>query len=107
MNSDSTYNLTFYSILFVGGVFILATPFTAWSRNRPRWIRVALWMSGLITLSWSLLGYTLMFAASSFSQHGYYFARSIEMRMSGAAIALLLLLVLSGEKLSDFGRTKS
>jgi hypothetical protein len=93
---NSTLDIVCYGCGCIGGLILFVAPFSAKCRKNPRWIRVALWMSGPMAMGWGLLGYTLLFD-SSLSPHGHNLVLHFKTQLSGMALGILLLLIFSGE----------
>lgn len=71
-------------------------------RVAPRWLRVAFWMAGPISLSWSVVGFTLLFAWVRWPPPAQHFLNYVEAFLGGMGVGILLLFVFSGEFFSEF-----
>jgi len=84
-----------YGIVFLGGLVMLLAPYTKRWRTRPDWVRIALWMFGVSTVSWGLLGCLLAFGPTQLSTNSRGLLQAVKTILSGAALGLLLLLLLA------------
>jgi hypothetical protein len=87
---------TAYGAVFVGSSILFSRPFMGRGRTFPHWMRIALWMIGPIGVSWSLLGFTLLFASDRLSVQTYHFLYYMDAVFEGMGLSVLLLLTLSG-----------
>jgi len=83
----------FYATGVIGGLILIAGPFTGAGRVGPRWIRLALWMSGPACVVWGVLGYSLLWGF----RDPYGFLLEFKAISAGIAIGILVLLFASGE----------
>lgn len=64
MGVITVFNVACYGVAFIGGLALLAAPFTRSGRAGPHWTRVALWICGPVATGWGALGLTLVFPGS-------------------------------------------
>ena len=90
-----------YGAGVMGGLALIAAPFTASGRVAPRWIRIALWISGPAGLVWGVLGYALLLGFGDTPDP----LRQVKTLSGGVAIGILVLLFSSGEFVRSFKGT--
>lgn len=56
----NTMNAVFYAAGVIGGLVFIVGPFVGTGRVAPRWIRMALWITGPACVVWGVLGYSLL-----------------------------------------------
>jgi hypothetical protein len=83
----------FYAGGVIGGVILFAGPFIPAARIAPRWIRIALLITGPACVVWGVLGYSLLWGV----RDPYGFVRDFKSLSGGIAIGILVLLFASGE----------
>jgi hypothetical protein len=96
MNTPAIMLTAAYLIGLFGGIALFIAPFTRRCRADMGWARIALWLAGLVTVVWSLLGTTMLFWRQHFSRYGYFLLEHYKTMCTGAALGLLFLLILSG-----------
>ncbi len=99
-------NVVCYSVAIVGGVALFVAPFTRATRTSPHWVRVALWMSGLASMGWGALGFTLIFGRQLLPKVFYALAVHFKTGLEGVGFGILVLLFASGEFLPAFFRRR-
>lgn len=87
------FNAIVYGAGVLGGLVLIAVPFTPEGRVAPRWTRIALWIAGPAGVLWGCLGYTLLFDFGD----GNELVRHFKTLSAGAGIGILLVLLSSGE----------
>lgn len=92
----------YYAAAVFGGLALAGAPLTPSGRAAPRWIRVALWISGPAGLVWGILGYTLLFGSASLSSDSYDLLRHFKTLSAGIAVGILVLLLGSREFRASF-----
>lgn len=96
----NTMNGIFYAAGVIGGLLLTVGPFVGTARVAPRWIRIALWISGPACVVWGVLGYSLLWGVWD----PYGFVRSSKTTFGGIALGILCLLFASGEFRSSLKR---
>jgi hypothetical protein len=96
MNTHAIMLAAGYLIGMLGGIALFIAPFTRRCRAHMGWARIALWLAGLAIVVWSILGTTMLFWRQHFSRYGYFLLEHYKTMCTGAALALLFLLILSG-----------
>ena len=89
----NTMNAIFYAAGVIGGLSFIVGPFYGAARVAPRWIRIALWMTGPACVVWGVLGFSLLLGV----RDPYGFVRNYKTTFGGIAIGILCLLLASGE----------
>ena len=87
------FDVITYGAGVIGGLALIAGPFTGSGRVAPRWTRIALPISGVAGLVWGFLGYALLFGFGDTQN----LLRHFKTLSSGVAIGILVLLFSSGE----------
>jgi hypothetical protein len=87
----NTMNGIFYAAGVIGGLIFIVHVGTG--RVAPRWIRIALWMTGPASVVWGVLGYSLLWGV----RDSYGFVRNFKTTFGGIALGILCLLFASGE----------
>lgn len=77
----------------IGGLILFAGPFIPKAGIAPRWIRIALLITGPACVVWGVLGYSLLRGVGD----PYGFVRDFKTLSGGIAIGILVLLFASGE----------
>src|SRR5262249_50442318 len=80
-----------------GGIALFAAPLTRAGRDGPRWVRIALWISGPATLGYGLLGFALLIGPGSLSENTSDLFVHFKTLVAGMALGILVLLIASGE----------
>ena len=89
----NTMNAIFYAAGVIGGLSLIAGPFYGAARVAPRWIRIAMWMTGPACVVWGVLGCSLLWGV----RDPYGYVRNFKTTFGGIAIGILGLLLASGE----------
>ena len=89
----NTMNAIFYAAGVIGGLVFIVGQFVGTGRVAPRWIRMALWITGPACVVWGVLGYTLLWGV----RDPYGFVRNLKTTSGGIALGILCLLFASGE----------
>ncbi len=89
--------IVWYGVLLVVGLGFGVAPFFGSLRTFPRWIRIALLMTGLSLIAGTALGFVLHSTAARFPAGLYRFLYAHEMLIFGMGIGIILLLIFSGE----------
>ena len=83
----------FYAGGVIGGLILFTGPFLPRAGITPRWIRIALLITGPACVVWGVLGYSLLLGV----RDPYGFVRDFKSLSGGIAIGILCLLFASGE----------
>jgi hypothetical protein len=97
MDSYTIRHGIYFGIVLVGALLLLAAPFTASVCQRPRWVRVGLFMASAVALAWSLIRFAQLFFWQHLSRALYLRLDHCETLLAGVAIGMLSLLAISGE----------
>ena len=89
----NTMNAIFYAAGVIGGLVFIVGQFVGTGRVAPRWIRMALWITGPACAVWGVLGYSLLWGL----RDPYGFVRNLKTTSGGIALGILCLLFASGE----------
>lgn len=96
-----------YVIGVLGGIYLFILPFSGRGRLAPPWLRLALWMVGVLAIAWSCLGYIEYYSHYEFSVLGRQRLFQCKTLCGGACVGILSLLLVSGELLRAFSRRRS
>ena len=96
-----------YFIFCLAGIYLLVLPLSSRGRLAPRWVRLALWTVGTLTIVWSALGYTEHYSLLQLSALAHQRLFQIKTLCSGACLGIFFLLLVSGEFFRAFSRPQS
>jgi len=89
-------NIVMYLLAVPGSVLLVYWTLTSLTRSAARWIRIAIWLAVPAVLGWSFTGLLLLFKSVQMPERLRLFLNYWEGMFAGAALAILLLLLLSG-----------
>jgi len=107
MDRHTVFEAVSSGVAFLGGIAFLRCSFNSRGRVAPHWMRVALWLTSLVAVAWSALGFTLAFYSGALSEHASFAIRNTKTLLTGMGIGILILLFASGEFLRAFSNAKA
>ena len=107
MGVITVFNVACYGAAFIGGLALLAAPFTRSGRAGPHWTRVALWICGPVATGWGALGLALVFTWQSLPRNTYDLILHFKTLFAGMGVGILVLLFASGDFLPVFFRRRA
>src|SRR4051812_4953319 len=99
-------HIIYFAVGLVGAVLLFAGAFTVRGRERPRWVRLGLFMASSAALAWSLAGFTRLFFWQHISREIYSRLDHYGTLFEGIGVGILTLLLLSGEFSCCFRRSR-
>lgn len=94
MNAYFIRHIIYFAVVLVGALLLFAGAFTARGRERPRWVRLGLFMASPAALAWSLVGFTRLFFWQHIGREIYSRLDHYGTLFEGVGIGILSLLLL-------------